>query len=116
MMRRLLIAAAILTTVTACNILDTPIPFSVSVLATPSDVKAGDAVTFNAIANGGKLTAMVIDYGDGTTEQYAPGGSQAARTNFVHSYKTRGQYSVRLTATDASMGDKSATTQVNVSS
>jgi PKD repeat protein len=116
MMRRFLIAALILSSVSACHLLDTPIPYSVSVLASPSDVKAGDVVQFSAIANGGSILNMVIDYGDGSTEQYNNGGAQAARTFFSHSYKARGQYNVKLTATDADMGSKSATTQVNVTS
>ena len=115
-MRRFLVAALVLSSVSACNLLDTPIPFSVTVLASPSDVRAGDAVMFSAIANGGSITSLVIDYGDGSTEQYNNGGAQAARTSFTHTFKARGQYNVRLTATDADMGTKSATTQVNVTS
>jgi hypothetical protein len=91
-----------------------PLPFEVSIQASPTTTTPGSAVNFVVTAQGGSLLGLAVDYGDTSTDVYGAGGARTARFAFSHAYSAAGTYEVRARVTDALAGDKDATVEVRV--
>ena len=91
-----------------------PLPFQVSISATPSTPARGASVTFVVTAQGGNLLGVEIAYGDGATETFGTSGARTATVTFHHAFLAAGAYPVEATVTDASAGVKTASVTVTV--
>ena len=69
---------------------------------------------FVADAQGGSLVGLQIDYGDTNSDLFSAAGARTARVTFRHAYQQVGTFTVRVIVTDASAGQKEATTEVRV--
>lgn len=74
--------------------------------------KLGAAYYFDATesAKAEEITSVVIDYGDGTSDET----SKVSSAKFQHTYEAAGEYTVTLTCTNSAGVSKSCTTVVNV--
>lgn len=112
---RTLIAAFIAFVLLACDsaTLD-PLPLDIRLEAAPPTSAPGDTITFLVTAQGGRLLGIVMQFGDGTTQQQATGGARTARLTFRHAYASAGVYEAAASATDALAGDRQATVTIRV--
>jgi hypothetical protein len=108
-------AAAMVVGLAACRDSDlAPLPFGVAMKASRLAAAPGDTVRFVVTAQGGTLLGLEADYGDGTAEAHATGGARTARVTFRHAYRLKGAYTVGVTATDATAGQRRASIEVLV--
>ena len=115
-MRRLLVAPLLIAALAACgDVTLAPLPFQVGLEASRIMTVPGDTITFSVTAQGGSLFGVEMDYGDGVVEPYGTSGARTARVTFRHSFKLKGTYTVSVTATDATAGQKQAAVEVKVS-
>lgn len=77
-------------------------------------VQAGDTVTFIVNVSANNVAAIVINYGDSSTDQQSVGGAPTARVTFKHAYLTSGNYLARATVTDAIVGDREVSQMIVV--
>ncbi len=91
-----------------------PLPLDVDIQASRTTAAPGDTVVFVANAQGGNLIGLQIDYGDTNSDVFGAAGARTARVTFRHAYQARATYTVRVIVTDASAGQKEATTEVRV--
>ena len=114
-MRRLVVAPFLIALLAACgDVTLAPLPFQVGVEASRVMAAPGDTITFGVTAQGGSLFGVEMDYGDGIVEPYATSGARTARVTFRHAFKLKGTYTVSVTATDATAGQKQASVDVRV--
>ena len=69
-------------------------------------VQAGDTVTFTVNVAANKVSAVVINYGDSSSDQHSVGGAPSVRVTFKHAYLASGNYMARATISDAVVGDR----------
>lgn len=91
-----------------------PLALSISLTTTPASPAVGDTVTFVANMQGVGVTAIDVDYGDGTPDGAAIPFARTARNTFKHVYHTAGTFSAAFTVTQADSTAKSATSTVQV--
>src|SRR5206468_3374572 len=115
LMSRLLVALTLAGMLAACGDATLePLPLDVALVANPLTAVAGDTISFSVTAQGGSLFGVEMDYGDGVVEPYGTSGARTARVTFRHAFKLKGTYTVSVTATDASAGQKKANLDVRV--
>ncbi len=118
-MRKPVTVTAVLTAVliwAGCRTSTEPIrEFTVSLTANTLLADPGDTLTLTVDAAGSSLVGVVMDFGDGTVEQYATGGATSAHVNFRHAWSAGGTFPVRAEVTDAYSGEKTATLDVVIS-
>ena len=90
------------------------LPLQISVAASRATAAPGDTVVFVATIQGGSLLGLDVDYGDTMTEQYGTGGARTGKVSFYHAYAARGTYTTKITVTDATAGQKSASVEIRV--
>ena len=113
-MRRLLIAGGVVVAaMTACLGSTEALPFAVSIQA-PASGTTTDSVSIVVTAQGNSLIGVTATFGDGIDASYATNGAQTARVTFRHRYTLSGTYQVTATVTDAVLGDKGASAQLNI--
>lgn len=112
-MRRLLCFAVLFLAACSAETL-APLPLAVSITASQTAAAPGDSISFEVIAQGGRLIGITTAYGDGTADQFATGGARTARVTFRHAFMAPGTYEVRATVTDAVAGPKEATIGIRV--
>ena len=116
-MRRAILAVLIglFTGPTACGdgSLD-PLPLSITLELSRTSAAPGEPVQFVANAQGGTLLGISIDYGDGSTDEFATGGARTARRTFSHAFAAAGVYQVRATVSDAATGSQHADAQITI--
>src|SRR5688500_2038480 len=112
-MRRLLAGVVIIAAMTACFETTDPLPLDITIQP-PGSVNTVDSVSFVVRAQGGTLVGIETSYGDGATGLFPTGGARTATVTFRHRYTQSGTYDVTATVTDAVLGEKTASTQVNV--
>ena len=98
---------------TACLGSTETLPLGVSIQK-PSSISTVDSVTFVIVAQGNSLVGIETTFGDGGTASYATAGARTASVSFRHRYTQSGTYDVTATVTDAVLGQKAASVQVNV--
>jgi hypothetical protein len=115
MKRSLIRVLAAVAAVAACfgGSLD-PLPLDVTLSATPTAVTTSDSVSIVVNAQGGSLVGVITEFGDGATDQFSTGGARTAKVTFRHRYLSTGKFQVTATVTDAVLGTKSASVQVQV--
>lgn len=113
-MRQLLLGAAILGSISCGDLTLEPLPFQVTITATPTTAAVGQPVGFVILAQGGALQQAGIDFDDGTTDGILTNGARTARVTFNHSFAAAGTYDVIGTVIDDLEGPRSATVQVVV--
>jgi hypothetical protein len=91
-----------------------PLPLAVEIQAVPEAVAPGDTISFLVSAQGGRLLGLVMEFGDGATDQRPTGGARSARLTFRHAYASAGTYTAIVTATDAVAGDARASVMVRI--
>jgi len=90
------------------------LPLQISVAASRATAAPGDTIVFVATIQGGSLLGLDVDYGDTMTEQYGTGGARTGKVSFHHAYATRGTFVTKITVTDATAGQKSASVEIRV--
>jgi len=106
----ILLAGAIVCTPSALE----PLPLDIELQASRTTAAPGDTVLFVADAQGGSLVGLQIDYGDTNSDLFSAAGARTARVTFRHAYQQPGTFTVRVIVTDATAGQKEATTEVRV--
>src|SRR5690242_221502 len=91
-----------------------PLPFDVTVTANSAPISPQEIITIVVSAKGGHILDIALEYGDNSSDHYSISAAREALRQFQHVYVARGTYAVRATVTDASYGNKSATTNVEV--
>ena len=112
-MRRIVAGAVVVVALVACFKTVEPLPLGIAIQP-PTNVTTVDSVNFVVSAQGSQLVAIEMVYGDGETGFFNTGGARTASLTFRHRYTQSGTYDVTATATDAVLGTKSASVQVNV--
>lgn len=97
----------------ACFKTTEPLPLDITI-EPPGSVTTLDSVSFVVQAQGDALIGVETVFGDGESLFRATGGARTARLTFRHRYTQSGTYDVTATATDAVLGEKTASVQVNV--
>ena len=113
-MRQLLLGAALFAGVSCGDLTLEPLPFQVTMTATPTSAAIGQQVAFVIVAQGGALQQAGIDFNDGSTDGILTNGARTARVTFNHSFAAAGTYDVVGTVIDDAEGPRSATVQVVV--
>ena len=111
-MRLFILGAALLAAASCGDISLDPLPFAVTMTATPTTAAIGQTVTFVVNAQGSALQQVGIDFDDGNTDGVISGGARTARVTFTHTYAAAGTYDAIATVIDDQEGPKSATVQV----
>jgi hypothetical protein len=91
-----------------------PLPLQIGLEASRLTSAPGDTINFLAIAQGGSLLNVTIDFGDGTNDLFSTGGARTARITFKHAFDSTGTFQVEATVIDAAAGAKTATIQVAI--
>src|SRR3954468_19065352 len=91
-----------------------PLPLDVKVQASKLTANVGDTIAFTANAQGASLFGVIADFGDSKTASFDGHGARTMKLSFGHAFDAKGSYLVRVTATDASLGDKDASLQIAV--
>lgn len=97
----------------ACFKTTEPLPLDITI-DPPASATTLDSVSFVVRAQGDALIGIETAYGDGESLFRPTGGARTAVVTFRHLYTQSGTYDVTATATDAVLGEKTATVQVNV--
>jgi hypothetical protein len=101
------ILLGLIVAVTACESLTSSArQFSARLEVNPLVGVLGDTVTFVVDVTASNLSAVVINYGDSNSDQYATGGVPNARVTFKHAYLATGNYMARATVSDAVIGNR----------
>lgn len=113
--RRALLVSFFLAGVVACRASSlAPLPLLVTIEASRTTAAPGDTINFLVSAQGGSLIGLETVYGDGTGDLYGTSGARTGRVTFRHAFSARGTFTVRVTATDATAGQATATVDVRV--
>jgi PKD domain len=91
-----------------------PLPLEISVAASRTSAAPGDTVVFVATVQGGNLLGLDAEYGDQTVDQYGTAGARTGKVSFHHAYTMRGTFTAKITVTDATLGQKSASVEILV--
>ena len=115
-MRRLTIGVFLLAAVTAsCIDAIDPLPLDITMTASKATTVAADSISFVVNAQGNTLLGVEADFGDGSAAATQPTqGARTAKVTFRHAYTGIGTFQVTATVTDAVLGSKSATVQVQI--
>ena len=114
-MRRLTFGALLLAAATAACIDDLdPLPLDITMTASKTTTVAADSISFVVNAQGNSLLGVDADFGDGSTTTQPTAGARTAKVTFRHAYTGVGTFQVTATVTDAVLGSKSATVQVQI--
>jgi hypothetical protein len=113
-MKSALAAALLVVGISACLQSLEPLPFTMELEASAVTTVPGDSLTFTVSAQGGSLTGVDIDFGDGNGDLFATAGARTARVVFRHAFVAAGTYPVRASATDAIEGQKDAMLEIRV--
>lgn len=112
-MRPLLAFAIVVAAMTACIDSTQPLPLEISINA-PTTANTTDSVSIVVNAQGNSLVGIEAILGDGTTDFYTTRGARTATVTFRHRYTQSGTYQVTASVTDAVLGSKEASVQVNI--
>ena len=91
-----------------------PLPLDVRVEASRTSAAPADSISFLVTAQGGSMVGIETDYGDGSSDLFDTGGARTARVTFRHAYSTRGMFEVTATVTDAVLGQKAVSLEINI--
>jgi len=94
-----------------------PLPLDVTLSASKTAVAPGETINFTAIAQGGDLIGLQMDYADMSAgDQYGTSGARTAQVTFHHAFVAAGTYVATVTVTDGLAGQKKASVSVRVAS
>ena len=91
-----------------------PLPLNVTITATPTSSPINQDIVFEVRAQGGQLLGLIVDYGDGVTQDEDLRSSRTAEATLRHAYTTPGVYNVTAGVADAILGDKQASVTVTI--
>ena len=91
-----------------------PLPLDITISASKTTVAPGDTITFVATVQGGYLLGLTADYGDNLDDIYGTSGARTGKVTFRHAYAARGTYTTKITLTDATLGNKTASVDIHV--
>ena len=91
------------------------LPLTVALDASKTAAAPGDTITFVVTIQGESLIGVMMDYADGTTDQFGTGGAKTGKVTFRKAFAQRGSFAVIATVTDAVAGQKTARVTVTVS-
>ena len=91
-----------------------PLPLDITVTASRTTAAPGDTILFVATIQGGSLLGLDADYGDSSVDQYGTAGARTGKVTFRHAYAARGTFTTKITLTDATLGQKTASIDVHV--
>ena len=112
-MRRIVACAIAAVGLVACFETVEPLPLDI-VIEPPTNITTVDSVNFVVSAQGSSVVGVEATFGDGEMSFFNTGGARTAKLTFRHRYTQSGTYDVTATATDAVLGTKSVSVQVNV--
>ena len=90
-----------------------PLPLSVTIQA-PTSGNTIDSVSIVVTAQGNSLVGVETSFGDGSSSSFSTSGARTATVTFRHRYTQSGTYQVTSQVTDAVLGQKAATAQLNI--
>jgi len=91
-----------------------PLPLDITISASKTTVAPGDTIVFVATVQGGYLLGLTADYGDNLNDIYGTSGARTGKVTFRHAYAARGTFTTKITLTDATLGDKTASVDIHV--
>lgn len=112
-MRRLLAGLIAVMGAAACLESVEPLPLDITIQK-PNSITTLDSASFVVNAQGNSLIGIETTFGDGGSASFATSGARTATVTFRHRYGQRGPYDVTATVSDAVLGQKTVTVQVNV--
>lgn len=112
-MRRLLACALVVAAMTACIGSAEPLPLNITIQA-PSSGNTIDSVSIIVTAQGNSLIGVETSFGDGSSSSFSTAGARTATVTFRHRYMQSGTYQVTSQVSDAVLGQKAATAQLNI--
>ena len=98
---------------TACIGSAEPLPLNITIQA-PNNGNTVDSVSIVVTAQGNTLVGVETSFGDGTSDSFSTSGARTAKVTFRHRYSQSGTYQVTAQVTDAVLGEKAATAQLNI--
>ena len=110
---RLILAALLGVTAAACLKTTDPLPLDITI-EPPTSITTIDSVSFVVRAQGEAILGIETSFGDSETAFFPAGGARTATVTFRHRYTQSGTYDVTASVSDAVLGQKAATVQVNV--
>ena len=113
LMRGLLTCALLVAAMTACIGSVETLPLDLTIQA-PTTANTIDTVNIVVTAQGNTLVRVETSFGDGTTDFFSTAGARTATVTFRHRYTQSGTYQVTAQVTDAVLGEKAATVQLNI--
>jgi hypothetical protein len=105
-MRPLLLGLLIVVTSACESLTSSARQFAARLEANPLVGMLGDTVTFVVDVTANNVSAVFINYGDSSSDQFSTGGTPNARVTFKHAYLATGNYMARATVSDAVIGNR----------
>jgi len=91
-----------------------PLPLDITISASKTTVAPGDTIVFVATVQGGYLLGLTADYAATINDIYGTSGARTGKVTFRHAYAARGTFTTKITLTDATLGDKTASVDIHV--
>ena len=91
-----------------------PLALDVKISADKLDTVAGDSITFEFNAQGGRLENLRVDWADGTTLDESALSARTMIRRVKHAYGTAGTFEVRATIHDSFAGQKTSSLTIRV--
>ncbi|MEX2284081.1 MAG: hypothetical protein WEE89_16460 [Gemmatimonadota bacterium] len=86
-----------------------PLPLTITVNADKLETVPGDSVSFQIVAQGGRLDMLRIDWGDGSSLDESALSARTLSRRVKHAYESTGTFEVKATISDSFAGQKAAT-------
>ncbi len=90
-----------------------PLPLAITIQA-PATGTTTDSVSIVVNAQGNSLVGVETLFGDGSQSSFPTAGARTATVTIRHLYTQAGTYQVTATVTDAVLGQKDASAQLNI--
>jgi hypothetical protein len=91
-----------------------PLPLDITIATSRTTAAPGDTILFVATVQGGSLLGLNADYGDNSTDLFGTAGARTGKVTFRHAYSSRGNFTTKITLTDATLGTKTASVEIHV--
>ena len=91
-----------------------PLALDVRIAADKLDTVSGDSISFEFNAQGGRLEALRIDWGDGTALDESALSARTMLKRVKHAYGATGTFEVKATIHDSFAGQKTSSLSVRI--
>jgi hypothetical protein len=91
-----------------------PLPLTVTVNADKVDTVRGDSVSFQIVAQGGRLDLLRVEFGDGSFFDESTLSARTVSRRVKYAYADTGSFVVKATIHDAFAGQKQSTLNIRI--